>query len=152
MDEVNMDEVNMDEVNMDEVNMDEGNVDEVNVDEVNMDEVNMDEVNMDEVNVDEVNMDEVNVDEVSAVNKVNEVAPEVSGVKEVMQLDGLTMMKTKEQSRCANWDPGEVVNAKEQIEMLDVAEVAILMKDNNKVGLRLFNMKVEVMQRGDVTT
>ena len=74
-----------------------------------------------------------------------------SGVKEVMQLDGLTMMKTKEQSRCANWDPGEVVNAKEQIEMLDVEEVAILVKDDNKVGLRLFN-KVEVMQRGDVTT
>merc|ERR1719209_171914 len=135
-----------------------------------MDEVNMDEVNMDEVNMDEVNMNEVNVNAVNEVNEESEevvmakptkmprrfdFAPKVQveefGVKEVMQFDGLTMMKTKEQSRCANWDPGEVVNAKEQIEMLDVEEVAILVKDDNKVGLRLFN-KVEVMQRGDVTT
>ena len=80
---------------------------------------------------------------------VNTRAMEGSSVKEVMQSDGLMMMKKNEQSRCANWDPGEVVNAKEQSEMLDV-EVAILVKDDNKVGLRLFN-KVEVMQRGDVT-
>merc|ERR1719193_1682497 len=89
----------------------------------------MDEMNMDGVNTDEVNVDGGNTDE------VNEVAPEVSGVKEVMQFDGLTMMKTKEQSRCANWDPGEVVNAKEQIEMLDVEEVTILVNDD-KVRLK----------------
>ena len=68
------------------------------------------------------------------------------------------------QSRPANWDPNELFDAKDQMEMLDVEEVAILVKDdnkvevfdakvnNNKVGLRLFNVKVEVMQRGDVTT
>merc|ERR1719192_399276 len=35
-----------------------------------------------------------------------EAKAEVFGVKEVMQLDGLMMMKVTEQSRCANWDPG----------------------------------------------
>ena len=93
--------------------------------------------------------------ELSAVNKVNEESAEVqeeqngtkmkfdvitdammgSGVKEVMQLDGLMMMKVTEQSRCANWDPGEVVNAKEPIEMLDVEEVTILVNDD-KVRLK----------------
>jgi len=33
---------------------------------------------------------------------------------------------------------------------LDAKEVEILVKNDNKVGLRLFNVKVEVMQRGDV--
>ena len=60
-----------------------------------------------------------------------------SGVKEVMQLDGLMMMKVTEQSRCANWDPDEVVNVKEQIEMLDVKEAEILVNIINKVGLQL---------------
>ena len=72
-----------------------------------------------------------------------------SGVKEVMQLDGLMMMKVTEQSRCANWDPDEVVNVKEQIEMLDVKEAEILVNIIDKVGLRLF-MK-EVWSSGGAT-
>merc|ERR1719495_2763949 len=107
--------------------------------------------------------------ELSAVNKVNEESAEVqeeqngtkmkfdvitdammgSGVKEVMQLDGLMMMKVTEQSRCANWDPDEVVNVKEQIEMLDVKEAEILVNIIDKVGLRLF-MK-EVWSSGGAT-
>ena len=59
---------------------------------------------------------------------VNTEAMEGSGVKEVMQSDGLTMMKVTEQSRCANWDPGEVIDAEDQ----------------------MFNVNVEVMPRGDV--
>ena len=63
---------------------------------------------------------------------VNAEAKEVSGVKEVMQSDRLRM-KMKEQSRCANWDPGEPVNAK--VEMLDAKEEKILV-NNGKVKLR----------------
>jgi len=66
---------------------------------------------------------------------VNTEAMEGSSVQEVMQSDGLTMMKVTEQSRCANWDPGELVNVKEPIEMLDVEEVTILVNDD-KVRLR----------------
>jgi len=61
---------------------------------------------------------------------VNTEAMEVSGVKDVMKSDGLTMMKVTEQSCCANWDPGEVVNAKDQMEMLNVEEVANLMNND----------------------
>merc|ERR1711928_168725 len=64
------------------------------------------------------------------------VQVEEFGMKEVMQLDGLMMMKVTEQSRCANWDPDEVVNVKEQIEMLDVKEAEILVNIIDKVGLR----------------
>ena len=79
----------------------------------------------------------------SGVDKLEEVkfdvhteAMEGSVVKKVMQLDGLTMMKMKEQSRPANWDPGEVLDAKDQMEMLDMEEVANLM-NIGKVGLQL---------------
>ena len=34
------------------------------------------------------------------------------------------------QSRPANWDPGELFDAKDQMEMLDVEEVMNLMKDD----------------------
>ena len=40
------------------------------------------------------------------------------------------------QSRPANWDPGEVFDAKDQMEMLDMEEVANLM-NIGKVGLQL---------------
>ena len=56
--------------------------------------------------------------------------------KKVMQSDGLTMKKMEEQSRCANWDPGELPDAKDQMEMLDMEEVANLM-NIGKVGLQL---------------
>ena len=50
-------------------------------------------------------------------------------------MDRLMMMKMTEQSCCANWDPGELLDAKDQIEMLDVEEVEILVNDD-KVRLR----------------
>ena len=40
------------------------------------------------------------------------------------------------QSRPANWDPGELSDAKAQMEMLELEEVAILVNDD-KVGLQL---------------
>ena len=60
--------------------------------------------------------------------------------------------EAEEESRHVNWDPGELIDTKAQVEILDAKEVEILVKNDNKVGLRLFNVKVEVMQRGDVTT
>ena len=60
--------------------------------------------------------------------------------------------EAEEESRHVNWDPGELIDTKAQVEILDAKEVEILVKDDNKVGLRLFNVKVEVMQRGDVIT
>ena len=53
--------------------------------------------------------------------------------KKVMQLGGLTMKKMEEQSRCANWDPGELFDAKDKMELLDVEEVTNLM-NNDKVA------------------
>ena len=84
-----------------------------------------------------------------------EVKVEVSGMKEVKSLkDGnkvevfdakvingkvvLRLCDKKAEakhSRPANWDPGELSDAKDQMEMLDVEEVAILVKDD-KVGLK----------------
>ena len=60
--------------------------------------------------------------------------------------------EAEEESRHVNCDPGELIDTKAQVEILDAKEVEILVMDDNKVGLRLFNMKVEVMQRGDVIT
>merc|ERR1719495_2452667 len=72
---------------------------------------------------------------------VNTKAMEGSGVKEVMQSDGLTKMKKNEQSRCANWDPSEPVDAKAQTKMSDAEEAKILV-NINKVGLQLFMKEV----------
>merc|ERR1719357_2478835 len=125
---------------------------------------NINEVALEVSAVNEVNADEVKFD-VNVEAKV-----EVFGMKEVKSLKDDNQVEVfdakvnngkvgrrlniKEaevkQSRPANWDPGELFDAKDQMEMLDVEEVAIL--NNNKVGLRLFNEKVEAMQRGDVTT
>ena len=64
-----------------------------------------------------------------------EAKVEVFGMKEkVMHLDGLTMMKVTEQSRCANWDPGELLDAKDQMEMLNVEEVTNLLNDDKVAG------------------
>ena len=74
-----------------------------------------------------------------------EAKVEVFGMKEVKNLKddnkvemfdakvGLRLYDKKaevNQSHPANWDPGELVNAKEEIEMLDVEEVANLMNDD----------------------
>jgi len=127
------------EMNANEVN-DVNKVNEVsNVNKVN--EVNVSEVNVSEVNVSKVN---VNAEEVKFDVKV-EAKVEVFGMKEVKNLKddnkvemfdakvGLRLYDKKaevKQSRSANWDPGELVNAKEEIEMLDVEEVANLMNDD----------------------
>jgi len=133
------------EMNANEVN-DVNKVNEVsNVNKVN--EVNVSEVNVSEVNVSEVNVSKVNVNlnEVNEESTVNEAKVEVFGMKEVKNLKddnkvemfdakvGLRLYDKKaevKQSRPANWDPGELVNAKEEIEMLDVEEVANLMNDD----------------------
>ena len=94
----------------------------------------LEEQNGAKVQVEKSGMKEVKFD-------VNTKAMEGSSVKEVMQSDGLTMMKKNEQSRCANWDPGEPVDAKDQMEMLDVEEAEILV-NINKVGLQLFMKEV----------
>jgi len=116
-----------------------------NVNKVN--EVNVNEVNVSKVNV---NADEVKFD-VNAEAKV-----EVLGMKEVKNLKdddkvevfnakvingkvGLRLCYKKaeaKQSRPANWDPGELPDAKDQMEMLDVEEVVNLV-NIDKVGLQL---------------
>merc|ERR1719268_686288 len=179
MDEVNMDEVNMDEVNMDEVNVDEVNVDEVNVNEVN-EESAMNEDSGEVCDVKEemskgksleieakVEVKEKSEEEVTAKPpdvlqrfdftakvQVEELGmEEVKNSQEDKKVERLPpSQEAEEESRHVNWDPGELIDTKAQVEILDAKEVEILVKDDNKVGLRLFNVKVEVMQRRDVTT
>ena len=161
--EVNVSEVNVSEVNMNEVN-DESTVNEACCIARNIKEVAPGVVPYSMIKEVELHMAhnvqvesgakvqvEQNGDKFDEVKSdVNvEAKVEVFGVKEVMQLDGLMMMKVTEQSRCANWAPGEVVNVKEQIEMLDVKEAEILVNIIDKVGLRLF-MK-EVWSSGGAT-
>ena len=55
--------------------------------------------------------------------------------KKVMQLGGLTMKKMEEQSRCANWDPGELYDAKALTEMSEAKEEILV--NIGKVGLQL---------------
>ena len=115
-----------------EVNVSEANVSKVNVSKVN---VNAYEAKFDvnaEAKVEVFGMKEVKFD-------VNSEAMVVSEMKELVQSDELTMMKVTKQSRCVNWDPGEVVNAKDQMEMLNVEEVAKLM--NNDKVVRSGNVK-----------
>ena len=75
--------------------------------------------------------------------------------KEVGRLPPLK--EVKEESCHANWDPGELIDAEDQMKMLDVEEVAILVKDDNKaemlvndVKARLRLSKKEARLRGDV--
>merc|ERR1719370_852161 len=152
----------------------------MNANEVNdVNKVN-EESTVNEVNVNEVNANEVNADEMNEESTMNEDSVEVCGVKEEMskgksleieakvevnkKSEEVVMAKppkvpqrfdfapkvqveefgmeevkkledeeeVKEESRHGSWDPGELVNAKAHMEM--------------------FNVKVEVMQRGDVTT
>ena len=79
-----------------------------------------------------------------------EAKVEVFGMKELKDLEDdeevemrlPLMMKVTEQSRCANWDPGELLDAKDQKEMLNVDEVTILVNIIVKVGPRLFMKEV----------
>ena len=79
-----------------------------------------------------------------------EAKVEVFGMKELKDLEDdeevemrlPLMMKVTEQSRCANWDPGELLDAKDQMEMLNVKEVTILVNIIDKVGPRLFMKEV----------
>ena len=179
VDEVNMDEVNVDEVNVDEVNMYKVNVDEVNMNEVNK-KSTMYEDSGEVCGVKE-EMSKGKSLEIEAKVEVKEKSEEEAMAKPPdvlqrfdftakVQVEELGMEEVKnsqedkkverlppsqeaeEESRHVNWDPGELIDTKAQVEILDAKEVEILVKNDNKVGLRLFNVKVEVMQRGDVTT
>ena len=119
---------------------------------------------MNEVDVNEVDVNEVDVNEVN----VNTEAKEVCGVKEEMskgkpleieakveefsmkevmksqedkEVEILPLMKEVKESRHANWDPGEIVDAKAQVEMLDAKEAETLL-NIDKVGLHLFMKEV----------
>ena len=150
------------------------------VDEVN--EVALEVSTVDNVN--EVSVSEVNVNDVNKVNQeptMNEDSGEVCDAKEEMrkgkppevlqrfdfdakvhaeddkEVGRLPPLKeVKEESCHANWDPGELIDAKDQMKMLDVEEVAILVKDDNKaemlvndVKARLRLSKKEARLRGD---
>jgi len=144
------------EVDVNEVDVNEADTNEVNVNEVNTNEVNVDEVKSDvnaeaKVEVNEkseevvmakppevpqrfdfapkVQVEEFGMEEVKKLEDDEEVEKRLPLSNEVMQNDD---MKVKEESRHVSWDPGELVNAKAHMEM--------------------FNVKVEMMQRGDVTT
>ena len=135
-------------------------------------------------NVNEVSVSEVNVNDVNKVNQeptMNEDSGEVCDAKEEMrkgkppevlqrfdfdakvhaeddkEVGRLPPLKeVKEESCHANWDPGELIDAEDQMKMLDVEEVAILVKDDNKaemlvndVKARLRLSKKEARLRGD---
>jgi len=75
-----------------------------------------------EAKVEKSGMKEVkNLEDVKKVEKGLPLSREVKGIEDLI-------MKTKEESRHASWDPGEIVDAEAQ----------------------MFNMKVEVMPNGDV--
>ena len=76
------------------------------------------------------------------------VQVEEFGMKEVKNLEddeevekSLPPSKDVKESRHANWDPGELVDAKAQMEMLDAKEAGILV-NIDKVGLQLFMKEV----------
>jgi len=193
--EVNVDEVNdVDEVNVDvdEVNVDEVNVDtdEVNVDVVNVNEVNKvnEESTMNE-DIDEVcdakeGMSKGKSPEIEA--KVNEKSEEVvmakppdvplrfdftakvqveeSGMKEEKNLKDDKKVEGKNSCH-ANWDPGELVDAKAKVEVSVVKEVKqiddLKMREESRhaswdpgelfnAEAQMFNVKVEVTPSGDV--
>ena len=67
-------------------------------------------------------------------NKVEVFDAKVNNGKVVLRL--CDKKAEAKQSRPANWDPGELFDAKDQMEMLDMEEVANLM-NIGKVGLQL---------------
>jgi len=81
-----------------------------------------------------VQMEEIGMKEVKNLEDAEEVEKRLSN--EVMQNDDL-----KEESRRANWDPGELFDAKAQVKMLDAKEAETLV-NINKVGLQSFMKEV----------
>merc|ERR1719357_1342541 len=142
MDEVNMDEVNMDEVNMNEVNMNEVNVNEVNVNEVNQESTLNEESG--EVCDGKEGISKGKSLDIEAKMEVNEKSKEVvtanppdvlqrfdfaakvqveeSGIKEEKNLKDDKKVEGKKSCH-ANWDPGELVDAKPRVEVSVVKEV-----------------------------
>ena len=128
-----------------------------------------------EVNVSEVNVNANEVNDVNKVNEectMNEDSGEVCDAKEEMRKgkppevpqrfdfdakvhaeDGKEvgrlppLKEVKEESRNANWDPGELIDTKALVEIMDAKEVEMLVNDD-KVRLRL--SKKEARLRGDV--
>ena len=147
------------------------NVNEVSVSEVNVSEVNMCEVNVNMNKVNELN-DESTVNKVNEECTMNEDSGEVCDAKEEMRkgkplevpqkfdFDAkvhaeddkevgrlLPLKEVKEESCHANWDPGELIDTKALVEMMDAKEAEMLVNDD-KVRLRL--SKKEARLRGDV--
>ena len=110
-------------------------VNEVNVNEVNVSKVN---VNADEVKFDvnaEAKVEVLGMKEVKNLKDDDKV--EVFNAKVINGKVGLRLCYKKaeaKQSRPANWDPGELLDAKDQMEMLDVEEVTNLMNDDKVAG------------------
>ena len=73
--------------------------------------------------------------------KVVKNSEEVKKSQEDKEVEILPLMKEVKESRHANWDPGELVDAKAQVEMLDAKEAEILL-NIDKVGLQLFMKEV----------
>merc|ERR1719357_7548 len=65
------------------------------------------------------------------------VQMEEFGTKEVAQIDD---MKMKEESLYADWDPGELIDTKAKVEMLDAKEVDILVS-NAKAKVEMLDAK-----------
>ena len=59
---------------------------------------------------------------------------EVKKSQEDKEVEILPPMKEVKESRHANWDPGEIVNAKAQVEMLDAKEEILV--NIGKAGLQ----------------
>ena len=152
-----------------EVELEVSNVNKVN--EVNVSEVNVCEVNVNMNKVNELN-DESTVNKVNEECTMNEDSGEVCDAKEEMRKgkppevpqrfdfdakvhaeDGKEvgrlppLKEVKEESRNANWDPGELIDTKALVEIMDAKEVEMLVNDD-KVRLRL--SKKEARLRGDV--
>ena len=187
--DVNVDEVNMDEVNVDEVNVDEVNMYKVNVDEVNMNEVNKKSTMYEDsgevcgVKEEMSNGKSFEIEAKVEVNKKSEevvtakppdvlqrfdftakVQVEESGMKEETNLKDDKKVEGKKSCH-ANWDPGELVDAKAKVEVSVVKEVKqtddLKMREESRhaswdpgelvnAEAQMFNVKVEVMPSGDV--
>merc|ERR1719192_1164804 len=66
---------------------------------------------------------------------------EVKKSQEDKEVEILPPMEEVKESRPANWDPGELVDAKAQVEMLDAKEAGIPV-NIDKVGLQMFMKEV----------
>merc|ERR1719357_223208 len=163
--------MNANEVNVNEVNVNEVNVDEVNVNKVNVNEVNEDSGEVCDVKEEMSKGKSLEIESKLEVSDVfgavksscvvkgkppellrrfdfsAKVQAEEFGMKKVKiseedkKIERLLPSKEVKESCHANWDPGELFNAKAQVEMLD-AKVAEFLMNIDKVRLQLFMKEV----------